>query len=171
MSSDPQGDVDPSGRPRAVRLTLAYDDAGVRVIDRTPVDMPVPPSVPEPESFRVAGPREASPLPAHAVVTELRTADDDTTYRQVVEHAIPHDQEVFDPSVERGMRRHPVPPPSGVFTVIVPDDRAADAVVLLAHPASTGAERALTPEAARQAAGPVELARFPLRGGGGNGIG
>lgn len=170
MSTDPQGDAVPSGRPGAIRLTLAYDDAGVRVIDRTSVDKPVPPGVEEPRSFRAAGPAEGPQLPRHAVVTELRAADDHTTYRQVVEHAIPHDQEVFDPAVERGVRRHAVPPPSGVFTVIVPDDPAADAVVLLAHPASTGAERALTQEAARQATGPVELARFPLRAGGGDGI-
>jgi hypothetical protein len=171
MSTDPQGGAVPSGHPGAIRLTVAYDDAGVRVIDRTPVDKPVPPGVEEPRSFRAGAAADGPQLPAHAVVTELRTAGDDTTYRQVVEHAIPHDQEVFDPSVERGVRRHAVPPPSGVFTVIVPDDPAAEAVVLLAHPGSTGAERALTREAARQATGPVELARFPLRAGGGDGIG
>jgi hypothetical protein len=170
MTQDPQSNADPSGRPGAIRLTLAYDDTGVTVIDRTPVDKPVPPSVPEPASFRAAPPRDAQPLPAHAVVTELRAPDDTTTYRQVVEHAIQHDQEVFDPSVERGVRRHPVPPPSGVFTVIVPDDRAADAVVLLAEPTSSGAAR-LAPGEAAPAAGPVELARFPLRAGGGVGIG
>ena len=99
-------------------------------------------------------------LPSDAVVTELRDAADATTYRQIVEHALPHDVEVFDPAVERGVRRHPQPLPSGVFTVIVPDDERADSVVLLAGPDSRGAEHG------RQAGppgGPVELTRFPLR--------
>ena len=171
MSPERQRDADASGRRGAIRLTIAYGDAGVTVIDRTPVDKPVPPSVPEPASFRPEASRAARPLPTHAVVTELRAPDDTTTYRQVVEHAIPHDQEVFDPAVERGVRRLAVPPPSGVFTVIVPDDQAADAVVLLAEPASGGAARALAPDAAPPPAGPVELTRFPLRARGGDGIG
>ncbi len=170
--SERKRDTEPPGRSGAIRLTLAYDEAGIRVIDRTPVDKAVPPHDPQPASFRTAGLSDAqASLPAHAVVTELRAADDTTTYRQVVEHAIPHDQEVFDPSVERGMRRHAVPPPSGVFTVIVPDDRAAEAVVVLAEPTSSGAERASALQKARPAAGPVELARFPLRAEGGDGIG
>jgi hypothetical protein len=159
---DPQHDAEPAGRPGAIRLTLAFDAAGVTVIDRTPVGLPVPP--------HAAEPRDALSLPAHAVVAELRAADDTTTYRQVVEHAIPADQEVFDPSFERGVQRLSVPPPSGVFTVIVPDDAAAAAVVLLAGPRSTGAARALAAGLAPPA-GPVELTRFPLRAGGGDGIG
>jgi hypothetical protein len=169
MSPDQERDAQPSGRPGAIRLTLAYDDTGVTVIDRTPVVKPVPPSVPEPASFRAAAAGDAPPLPAHAVVAELRAADDTTTYRQVVEQAIPETREIFDPAFERGVRRSPFPPSSGVFTVIVPDDDRAETVVLLAGPRSTGAARALA-AAAAPSAGPVELTRFPLRAGGGDGI-
>ena len=158
MSSDPPQDPVLPDEPRSIRLTLAYDDSGVRVIDRTPVTKPVPPSVENVPPF--AGARAGEPqLPSHAVVTELRDTADETTYRQIVEHAIPEDVEVFDPAVERGVRRHPQPLPSGVFTVIVPDDERAESVVLLAGPDSRGAEHG------RQAApgGPVELTRFALR--------
>lgn len=158
MSSDTPQEPSPHDEPRSIRLTLAYDEAGVRVIDRTPVTKPVPPSVEEAPAFTA---RAGEPqLPSHAVVTELRDAADETTYRQIVEHAIPHDVEVFDPAVERGARRHPQPLPSGVFTVIVPDDERAESVVLLAGPGSRGAEHG------RQAGapgGPVELTRFALR--------
>ena len=159
MSSDPPQEPSPQDEPRSIRLTLAYDEAGVRVIDRTPVTKPVPPSVEEVPAFTAARAGEPQ-LPSDAVVTELRDAADETTYRQIVEHALPHDVEVFDPAVERGARRHPQPLASGVFTVIVPDDERADAVVLLAGPDSRGAEHG------RQAGppgGPVELTRFALR--------
>lgn len=152
MSSDQAPAPD---EPRAIRLTVAYDETGVRVIDRTPVEKPVPPSAAELPALGAQG------LPGHAVVAELRAGDDATTYRQIVEHAIPEDVEVFEPGVERGARRHPVPLAKGVFTVIVPDDESAESVVLLAGPRSRGA--GMAPQAAAPGA-PVELTRFPLRG-------
>jgi hypothetical protein len=162
MSSDTPQEPSPQDDPRSIRLTLAYDESGVRVIDRTPVTKPAPPSAETVPAF--TGARAGEPeLPGHAVVTELRDAGDETTYRQVVEHAIPQDVEVFDPNVERGAWRHPQPLPSGVFTVIVPDDERAESVVLLAGPGSRGAERELE---AGAVGGPVELTRFPLRGNG-----
>jgi hypothetical protein len=127
MSSDTPQEPSPQDEPRSVRLTLAYDEAGVRVIDRTPVTKPVPPNVEEVPAFTAARAGEPQ-LPSHAV--------------------------------ERGVRRHPQPLPSGVFTVIVPDDERAESVVLLAGPGSRGAEHG------RQAGppgGPVELTRFALR--------
>jgi hypothetical protein len=159
MSSDPPQEPDPQDEPRSIRLTLAYDESGVRVIDRTPVTKPFPPSVEDVPAF-TAAPGGEPQLPSHAVVTELRDAADDTTYRQIVEHAIPDDVEVFEPGVERGVRRHPQPLPSGVFTVIVPDDERAESVVLLAGPDSRGAEHGLR---AAAPGGPVELTRFALR--------
>jgi hypothetical protein len=162
MSSDTPHEPSPQGDPRSIRLTLVYDESGVRVIDRTPVPKPAPPSVEDVPTFTAARPGEPE-LPSHAVVTELRDAGDETMYRQIVEHAIPQDVEVFEPGVERGARRHPQPLPSGVFTVIVPDDERAQAVVLLAGPGSRGAERGLQVGAI---GGPVELTRFSLRGNG-----
>jgi len=159
---------DPSAgaAPRSIRLTLAYDESGIQVVDRTSVSKPVPPSAPPPASFGAPVRGAAAPVPADAVVAELRTGDDATMYRQIVEHAIPHDVEVFDPGVERGAYRHPVPPASGVFTVVVPDDAAAQDVVLIAGEASTAAVRTSAAPPARGGGhgGPVEVARFPLRG-------
>jgi hypothetical protein len=167
MSSPAPSDPDAPAPPRSIRLTLAYDESGVRVIDRTPVTKPVPASVPAPPPSGAPARGAAQPLPTHAVVAELRSDDDSTTYRQIVEHAIPHDVEVFEPGVERGVRRHGVPLATGVFTVIVPDDEAASSVVVLAAPQS----RMAPPDAdTRALAGPVELTRFSLRGpDGGNG--
>ncbi len=162
-SSDPT-----AGAARSIRLTLTYDEQGVRVVDRTPVSKPVPPSVPSAPSF---GPRVAGappPLPDHAVVAELRSADDATTYRQIIEQAIPRDVEVFDPDVEHGMYRRPQPLSMGVFTVIVPDDQAAQDVVLLARDTGAPPGPSAAPPPGDAAAGaPVELARFSLRPGGG----
>jgi hypothetical protein len=160
MATDPPQDPGGQEEPRSIRLTYAYDESGVRIIDRTPVTKPVPPSVEDRPAFTPTA-RGAEPaLPSHAVVAELRSGYDATTYRQIVENAIPNDVEVFEPGVERGARRHPVPLPKGVFTVIVPDDEQAESVVLLAGPGSRSADQALT-------AGPpgaaVELTRSPLR--------
>ena len=162
MSADTPQQPSAQDDPRSIRLTLAYDESGVRIIDRTPVAKTAPPSAEAPPAFTAAQAGEPE-LPGHAVVTELRDASDETTYRQVVEHAIPQTVEVFEQGVERGVWRHPEPPPSGVFTVIVPDDERAESVVLLAGPGSPGAERALR---AAPLGGPVELTRFSLRGDG-----
>ena len=161
MSADTPQQPGPPDEPRSIRLTLAYDESGVRVIDRTPVPKAAPPTADDLPAFTAAAGEPQ--LPPDAVVTELRDAGDDPTYRQVVAHAIPHDVEIFDPALERGVRRLSRPLPSGVFTVIVPDDERAESVVLLAGPGSRAAERGL-PTAA--AAGPVELTRFSLRGDG-----
>jgi hypothetical protein len=154
MSSDPASAAGAPDEARAIRLTVAYDETGVRVIDRTPVEKPVPP---QSLSFDLAA------LPAHAVVAELRGAGDATVYRQIVEQALPETTEVFEQGVERGMWRHPVPQTKGVFTLIVPDDAAAESVVLLAGPGTRGAGLAAGPS---PPGGPLELTRAPLRGDG-----
>lgn len=170
MATDTPAEAGSQARRPAIRLTFAYDESGVRVIDRTPVDKPVPPSVDSPPAARAAD--APPPLPRDAVVTELRSQDDATTYRQVVTGAIPRDVEVFDPDLERGVRRHAVPLRAGVFTVIVPDDERAESVVLLGRATGTGARRAGVAPPPGEVAGPaiVELGRFSVReSSGGNG--
>ena len=144
---------------RALRLSFAYDESGIRVIDRTPVDKRVPPSA-----------DEAASLPAAALCAELRTAEGQTTYRRVLGNAIPLDIEVFDPDTERGVYRSPTPLPSGAFSVVVPDDGKAEQVVLLvgpaaaAHPSLSGARSAVAPAAEMpDERGLVVVGRFRLR--------
>lgn len=138
----------------AIRLTFAYDTAGVRLIDRTPVGKPV---------GATDDPGAASVGPG-TLAAELRTADQRATFRRLLPAgAVPPDAEVFDPDVAGGVRRDPTPLPAGVFTVIVPDDQDAAEVVLIAAPAVA---RRLSTAGTAQAdlsGGPVEIARFPFR--------
>lgn len=140
----------------AVRLTFAYDPSGIRLIDRTEVHKSAGASI-DPG---------VSP-PAGSIVAELRTNDDRPTFRRILPpDAVPSDVEVFDPGVPGGVRRHPTPPSSGVFTVVVPADAAADQVVLVG-----GAQAApqVSAEEGDSERGPVVLARFSLQEGGGFG--
>ncbi|HEX2222392.1 MAG TPA: hypothetical protein VHK06_07685 [Candidatus Limnocylindria bacterium] len=141
----------PDRPARATRLTFAYDASGIRLIDRQPISRPAPPADEAPAQ-----------LTASDIVAELRTAADAATYRRVLPQAIRRDVEVFDPALPGGVRRDPSPPAAGVFTVIVPEDPAADEVVLLGRE-----EPADVPGMADEAgARPVEVGRFRLREGG-----
>ncbi len=140
--------------PRAVRLTFSYDADGIQLVSRQAVTMRVPP-----------GDDPTAPVPATGFAAELRTPADDTTFRRVLHDAIPRDVEVFDPDLQRGMARAPVTRPSGVFTVLVPDDGRADEVVLLAGREDVPPSFDVPPEA-DVGPGPVEVGRFRLREGG-----
>lgn len=146
-------DVD-EAPPPAVRLTFAYDASGVRLLSRTPVSKPAPPSE------RLEGP----PAAAHVSV-ELRTSDDTPTYRQGLPAAIPATVEV--PGGARGLKRVPNEMTEGAFATVVPADDAAVDVVLIGQAA--GLPEALAPladgppVAGAPAGGPVELGRFRLR--------
>jgi hypothetical protein len=137
----------PPGR-RAVRLTFAYDASGVRLIDRQLIEKHVPP----PDEEQVTSPG--------AVSMELLAPDGSVRFRRNIPEAIPQDVEVFEPEVDHGVRRRPGPPPSGVFTVIVPDDDEATEVALLAGEQAAPPGLKLPREAARR---PVTIARFDFR--------
>lgn len=150
------------GPARAVRLTFAFDEDGIRLIDRTPVDKRIPPS-----DAVVDDP------PPDAFAAELRTAQDDATFRRVLHDAIPQDVEVFDP-VE-GVSRRPVAPTSGAFTVLVPDDADAAEVVLIvgadAMPEQPGIDALETfRDAPAPGRVPHVIGRFSLRGGDDDGV-
>ena len=143
------------GPRRVVRLTFAFDEGGIRLIDRTPVEKRIPPS-----DDVVADP------PPAALAAELRTSGDAPTFRRVLHEAIPQDVEVFDP--DQGVSRHPVAPASGAFTVLVPDDEDASDVVLVAGVDAVPAQPGIEGQRAFRAAPPgepvpQELARFPFR--------
>lgn len=139
----------------ALRLTFAYDASGIRLIDRTPVDKRVPPS------------EDPASAPSHeAVSAELRTAGDRPTFRvQLSPYDIPQSTEVFDPEADHGVYRIPVAPREGAFSIIVPDDDAAQDVVLLGGPTTTRPGFADAP--ARASGPPQVLGRFSLRASGG----
>ena len=139
---------------RAVRLTFAYEPSGMRLIDRTALGKPAGP-----------GDDPGAPWPDQAIGAELRTADQRATFRRLLPAgAIPADVEVFDPAIPGGVRRQPAPPPSGVFTVVVPDDGDATEVVLMAGPAAaTTRIPPGGPATAGLASGPAVLGRFPFR--------
>jgi hypothetical protein len=109
-------------RPRSLRLTFAYDEAGLRLIDHTPRMKPAPPS-----DRLYAEPRR------DAIIAELRTKDGAPLYRKRLYDPIPQHVEVHDP--ETGLRREPSAPRRGSFSVVVPSEQRADHVVIEAGPA------------------------------------
>jgi hypothetical protein len=138
------------GRTPGVRLVFAYDADGIRLLAR----LPGPGTVLPGDDVR------AEP-PATAIAAELRTAEDVPTFRRIVHDAIPATVEAFGGGQPF---RHPGPRTSGAFDVVVPDDRRAHAVVLLAG--ADGVPRGLrfAPPPAARAAERV-IARFSFAGG------
>jgi hypothetical protein len=134
---------------RSVRLTFAYDDAGIRLVRRTRRHRPPPPS---------DDPRRAA-LP-RALTAELRTARGALIFRRVLHDPIPRSVEFLGPNGK--FQRAPGGPRSGVFTVVVPFTRRADHLVLLAGPEVRLAQPALAPRAGEERRR-RELARIPLR--------
>jgi hypothetical protein len=146
----------PGGPSRAIRLTFSYGPDGVQLISRQTVAMHVPP-----------GDEVTAPVPTSGLAAELRTAANDTSFRRFLPQAIPRDSEVFNPPEEGGVHRAPVAPESGVFTVLVPDDRSAEDLVLLVGPRDIPPSIAASVEQPPEdtAFAPAqELGRFRLRG-------
>lgn len=149
------------GPPKAVRLTFTFEGDEVRLVSRQPVEMIAPPT------DKLDGYEHEQ-----GFWLEVRTGQDETLHRQVMQDPLRYDVEVFSPDPEQSVFRIPVGERSGSFTVVVPDLSEADHVALLSSGAPTAAARGMTPEAAARApSGPAtEFARFPLRpdrGGGG----
>ena len=121
---------------RSLRLTFAYDDEGLRLVDRTRRLGVAPPTAP----------LDRDPPPA-AVVVEVRAEGGGALYRTLLADPIPQSLESFDP--EAGLRRHAHAPPSGGFSAVVPAPEDATEVVVWAGPAVTLAQPGLVKRAGR----------------------
>ena len=134
-------------RPRSVRLTFAFDESGLRLIDRTPRMKPAAPS----DSI-------TTEIPADAILLELQSQNDEVLYRKRLRDPIPQDVEVFDP--DGGPERVAQPPRRGSFSVTVPTDRRARQVVIQAGAAVRIAQLPIE----REEGAPFALGRFSFRG-------
>jgi hypothetical protein len=105
----------------SLRLTFAYDEAGLRLAGSNRRTKPAPRS----DDERGEG-------PANAVTAELRAADGRPLFRRVLREPIPQSVEVAgDDGVLRRVAR---PRSRGAFVVVVPDVAAATEVVIDAGP-------------------------------------
>lgn len=142
----------PPERPRAVRLTIAYSGDQMELVSQQSVAMKVPPSDPVEEVAARAG-----------FMVDLKDAQDHTLYRRVMHDPIQRDVEVFSPDPRQTVQRAPVAEPRGVFSVVLPEIEAAQAVSLIGPPPPS-AERPFGVariEALREPA--REIARFELK--------
>ena len=138
-------------RPRSERLTFEYDQAGVRLVRRTPREKPAPP-----------GDDLGTPPPADTLWAEVRGAAGETLYRRTLRDAVPQRTEVFEP--EGRIRSVPYAPETGVFSVVLPVGPPADEALVIAGPEVRLAQpglRASPDEEGR----PRELVRVSLRRG------
>jgi hypothetical protein len=145
----------PPERPRAIRLTIAYEGDQLRLVSRQDVAMKVPPSDP------VTGLEERA-----GFWVDLKDEQDQTLYRRVMHDPIRRDVEVFSQGTQRNIHRAPVAEPKGVFTVVLPEIEAAQAVALIGSPPRPPG-RELSPQAASEgmpeARTAREIARFDLK--------
>ena len=140
--------------PRAVRLTFTYEGDEVRLVSRQPVEMIAPPT------DRLAGYEGEQ-----GFWIEVRSGQDETLHRRVMQNPLRRDVEVFSPDPEQSVVRVPVEKPTGSFSVVVPDLDEADHVALLSSGAPSAVGRDVPLEvAARAPTGPAtEFAQFSLQ--------
>jgi hypothetical protein len=160
MSERGQGDM--TAAPKAVRLTFTYEGHEVRLVSQQPIEKLVPPT------DKLSGYENEQ-----GFWIEIRSGQDKTLHRRVMQDPLRQDIEVFSPDSEESVVRRPLEKSSGSFSVVVPDLAEADHVALLSSGAPSADARGMTPEAASRApSGPaIEFARFSLRpdyGGGGS---
>ena len=133
---------------RVVRLTFTYEGDDVRLASQQPVEMIIPPT------DALSGYEGEQ-----GFWVEVRSGQDETLHRLVMDDPLRQNVEVFSPDPEQSIARTPMEMPSGIFTVLVPDLEEADHVTLM-----SSAALGIAPEVA--ARGPAtEVARFPLRSG------
>jgi hypothetical protein len=138
---------------RAVRLTFAYEGNEVHLVSQQPLEMMLPPT------DALSGYEGEQ-----GFWVEVRSGQEETLYRSVMQDPFRQDSEVFSPDPEQTIARVPVEKPSGAFAVLVPDLDEADHVALMG---STAPGMAL----AATGRGPAsELARFSLRPDDGSGV-
>lgn len=148
--------------PWAVRLTFSYEGDEIRLEDQRRVRTIASPT----DTLSGYGDERG-------FWVEVRDGQKETLYRRVMPNPLRKDVEVFSPDHERGIFRAPVERPSGVFAVLVPDLDRSDHVAVM----SSAGDEAIAADAyeakLEEAPDPgrgttaVEIARFPLRGGGG----
>jgi hypothetical protein len=126
----------------AVRLILAYDDRGFRVIARRRFDHVVPPSEPLADAEHSTGFRVELRAPDHRLLYVRFMPDPRLSQMEVPPG---HDAEPFT--------RRPMARRSGTFALVVPELDEAQDVVLAVRSAAPGAVRLHSDE----------VARFPLR--------
>jgi len=180
MAENEDPGAPPPERPRAVRLTIAYEGDRMELVAQQSVAMKVPPSDPVEGGPGPAGPGVDLGEPGEGAVArtgfwvDVKDAEDRTLYRRVMHEPIRRDVEVFSPEPRQTVQRAPLETaePRGVFTVVLPEIEAAQAVSLIgprpqpAEPTGPATPAGLAKQitAAERAAAPVgELARFELR--------
>ena len=96
-------------------------------------------------------------------MVDLKDEQDQTLYRRVMHDPIQRDVEVFSPDPRQTVQRAPVALPRGVFSVVLPEIEAAQAVSLIGPPPPS-AERRLGVARAEAIQEPArEIARFELK--------
>jgi hypothetical protein len=144
-------------RPRAVRLTIAYNGDQMELVSQQSVAMKVPPSDPIESAANIA---EAAAMQTGFWV-DLKDEQDQTLYRRVMHDPIRRDVEVFSPpGLPQTVERAPVAEPRGVFSVVLPEIEAAQAVSLVGTPPQPMGAAELAAEGPEPAR---EIARFDLK--------
>lgn len=143
-------------RPRAVRLTIAYNGDRMEMVSQQSVAMKAPPSDPV-ESTAAAAEDAAEPT---GFWVDLKDGQDQTLYRRVLHDPIPRHAEAFSPDPRQTVQRVSVAEPRGVFSVVLPDIGAAQAVSLMGPPLQPAGPAVLAEEGPQPAR---EIARFDLK--------
>jgi hypothetical protein len=109
--------------PSAWRITFEYDASGVRVVALQRVAMIAPPDDSDLVERGEAG-----------YWVELRNADLETIYCQVLGTPLQQEYEVFSPDPSVGIQRVEAEEPAGIFQAVVPDLEDAHEIVLRGRP-------------------------------------
>jgi hypothetical protein len=118
---------------RSTRLTFTYDESGLRLVRRTR----------RPKGAPVGDDLDRAPG-ADRIWVEVNDARGSTIYRLTLRDPLRRSVEVFSP--DGHIDRVPRAPTQGVLTVVVPDDRRASVVVVVAGPDARIAQPALAGE-------------------------
>ncbi len=106
--------------PQAWRLTFTYGTAGIQLVSQQRLEMIAPPDD-SPDTYAARA----------GTWVEIRDAGGHGLYRQILEDPVRSGYENHSPDPELGSRRaRRVSPPSGAFSVVVPDLATAHDVVL-----------------------------------------
>lgn len=144
-------------RPRAVRLTIAYNGDQMEMVSQQSVAMKAPPSDPVESTAAAAADAEHT-----GFWVDLKDGQDQTLYRRVLHDPMPRHVEAFSPDPRQTVQRVPIPVTEsrGVFSVVLPEIEAAQAVSLIGPPPPPTGPAALAEEGPQPSR---EIARFALK--------